>query len=185
MRTWLRIEVLLHSRDRGDVPATRPWRWGNLKFLHEHTETKIRQDVLHHTQVGSEFFTLQKKALQKGSVCNSAQRPDKNIARVVANSYVFRRIIKMACGSIFPVGRAARINLRTLPRFQPRYVACTNFFRRSYFFQSLRSCKSSVPDCQRRFCAAGFFLTYAKAVVTRRANKRQYIKLFISSFIYK
>ena len=116
-----------------------------LKFLHEHTETKIRQDVLHRTQVGIEFFTLQKKVLKKGSVCNSAQRPGKNIARVVANSYVFRRIIKMACGSIFPVGRAARTNLLTPPRFHPRYAACTNSSRRSCFFQSPKSCKSSVP----------------------------------------
>ena len=116
-----------------------------LKFLHEHTETKIRQDVLHRTQVGIEFFTLQKKVLKKGSVCNSAQRPGKNIARVVANSYVFRRIIKMACGSIFPVGRAARTNLLTPPRFHPRYAACTNSSRRSCFFQSPKFCKSSVP----------------------------------------
>jgi hypothetical protein len=56
-----------------------------LKFLHEHAEKEIRQGVLHRTQGGIAFLTLQKKAFKKASVCNSAQRSGKNIARVVAH----------------------------------------------------------------------------------------------------
>ena len=57
-----------------------------LKFLHQHTETEIRQGVLQRDKVGLEFLTLQKKALQRGGICNSAQKPDNSSVPAVRNN---------------------------------------------------------------------------------------------------
>ncbi len=57
-----------------------------LKFLYEHTEHEIRQGVRHRDKVGLTFLTLQKKALQRGGICNSAQRSGNTTAPVAAKS---------------------------------------------------------------------------------------------------
>jgi hypothetical protein len=43
------------------------------KFLQQYTEEEIRQGVLHRDEIGIQFLTLQKKALQR---CNTAPNPN-------------------------------------------------------------------------------------------------------------